>query len=55
VWLLDAIAQAEASTTADQLSIAVLHQVGDWDDHVLVVLRLGVFVDCMGVARKLEG
>jgi len=49
-WLLDALAQAEASATADQLPVAVLHRAGDRHDHALIVLRLGAFVDWFGDA-----
>ncbi len=47
-WLLDALAQAEASATADQLPVAVLHRAGDRHDQALVVLRLADFVDWFG-------
>ena len=44
-WLLGALDQAEASATADQLPVAVLHRAGDRHDAALVVLRLRAFVD----------
>jgi hypothetical protein len=44
-WLLDALAQAEASATPDQLPVAVLHQAGDRHDRAVVVLRLSAFRD----------
>jgi hypothetical protein len=44
-WLLDALAQAEASATPAQLPVAVLHRAGDRHDHALVVVRLKTFVD----------
>jgi hypothetical protein len=47
-WLLDALDQAEASATAAQLPVAVLHRVGDRHDYALIVLRLGAFVDWCG-------
>lgn len=47
-WLLDALWQAEASATATQLPIAVLHEAGRRHDRALVVLRLGAFVDWFG-------
>jgi hypothetical protein len=50
-WLLDALAQAEASATAAQLPVAVVHRAGDRHDHALVVLRLGAFVDRFGDAK----
>ncbi len=48
LWLLDVLAQAEASATPDQLAVAVLHRAGDRHDHALIVLRLGAFVDWCG-------
>jgi hypothetical protein len=44
LWLLDALAQAEASATPEQLPVAVLHRAGDRHDAALVVMRLGAFV-----------
>lgn len=49
-WLLDALDQAEASATAEQLPVAVLHRAGDRHDHALVVLRLGAFIERFGDA-----
>ena len=51
-WLLDALAQAEASATPAQLPVAVLHRAGDRHDHALVVLRLADFVDWFGTAKR---
>jgi hypothetical protein len=48
LWLLDALAQAEASAQPDQLPVAVLHRAGDRHDQALVVLRLTEFVDWFG-------
>jgi hypothetical protein len=48
LWLLDALAQAEASATPSQLPVAILHRAGDRHDHALIVLRLGAFVDRFG-------
>lgn len=47
-WLLDALAQAEASASPDQLPLAVLHAAGRRHADALVVLRLGAFVDWFG-------
>ena len=47
-WLLDALAQAEAAATPDQLPIAVLHEAGQRHDRALVVLRLADFVAWFG-------
>jgi hypothetical protein len=47
-WLLDALAQAEASAQPDQLPVAVLHRAGDRHDHALVVLRLVEFMAWFG-------
>jgi len=47
-WLLDALDQAEASATAEQLPVAVLHRAGDRHDAALVVLRLRDFVAWFG-------
>jgi hypothetical protein len=47
-WLLDAMAQAEASATPAQLPVAVLHRAGDRYDRALVVLRLSDFVAWFG-------
>ena len=38
-WLLDALAQAEGSASADQLPVTVLHRAGDRHDRALMVLR----------------
>jgi len=51
-WLLDALDQAEASASAEQLPVAVLHRAGDRHDHALVVLRLADFVDWFGDAAR---
>jgi hypothetical protein len=51
-WLLDALDQAEASATAAQLPIAVLHRAGDRHDAALVVLRLSDFVDWFAPAKR---
>jgi hypothetical protein len=51
LWLLDALDQAEASATPDQLPVAVLHRAGDRHDQALVVLRLSDFVDWFGTAK----
>jgi hypothetical protein len=48
LWLLDALDQAEASATADQLPVAVLHRAGDRHDRALIVLRLADFVAWFG-------
>ncbi len=48
LWLLHALAQAEASAGAEQLPAAVLHRAGDRHDHALVVLRLAAFVAWFG-------
>jgi len=45
LWLLDALDQAEASATAAQLPVAVLHRAGDRHDAALIALRLAAFVD----------
>ena len=50
-WLLDALAQAEASATPAQLPVAVLHRAGDRHDHALIVLRLADFVAWFGTAK----
>ncbi len=50
-WLLQALAQAEASAAPHQLPIAVLHAAGQRHDRALVVLRLGAFVDWFGDGR----
>ncbi len=42
-WLLDALAQAEASASPDQLPVAVLHAAGRRHADALVVLRLADF------------
>ncbi len=47
-WLVDALAQAEASAAPLQLPIAVLHQAGQRHDRALVVLRLGAFLEWFG-------
>ncbi len=47
-WLLDALAQAEASAAPHQLPIAVLHEAGQRHDRALVVLRLADFVEWFG-------
>ncbi len=53
VWLVDGLDQAEASATAEQLPVAVVHRGGDRHDHALIVLRLGGFVDwCGGNSAK---
>ncbi len=46
-WLLDALAQAQASATPGQLPVAVLHRA-QHHDAALVVLRLAAFVDWFG-------
>jgi hypothetical protein len=48
LWLLDALDQAEASATAEQLPVAVLHRAGDRHDQAVIVLRLADFVDWFG-------
>ncbi len=48
-WLLEALAQAKAAATPDQLSIAVLHQHGARHAEDLVVMRLADFIDRFGV------
>ncbi len=50
LWLLDALAQAEASATPAQLPVAVLHRAGDRHDAALVVVRLADFVAWFGDA-----
>jgi len=50
-WLREAMQQAEASATADQLPIVVLHQAGQRYDESYVMLRLGAFV-ASGIWRK---
>ncbi len=47
-WLLDALAQAEASAQPAQLPVVVLHRAGDRHHSALVVLRLVSFVDWFG-------
>ena len=47
-WLLDALAQAEAAATPDQLPLAVLHEAGRRHDRALVVLRLADFIEWFG-------
>ncbi len=47
-WLLDALAQAEASKRDDQLPIVILHEAGQRHANDLVVLRLSDFVDHFG-------
>lgn len=42
-WLLDAIAQAEAAASPDQLPVAILHQDRARYSDALVVLRLSQF------------
>ncbi len=54
-WLLDALAQAEASATPAQLPLAVLHRGGDRHDQALVVLRLADFVNWFGDAALAAG
>ncbi len=48
LWLLDALDQAEASATPEQLPVAVLHRAGDRHDQALIVLRLRAFIDWFG-------
>ncbi|HET8626734.1 MAG TPA: hypothetical protein VFL91_04915 [Thermomicrobiales bacterium] len=45
VWLLDALAQAEAAAAPDQLAVAVLHRAGRHHADSLVVLRLAAFAE----------
>lgn len=54
-WLLDALAQAEASAAPLQLPIAVLHAAGQRHDRALVVLRLGAFVEWFTLKEKEDG
>ena len=55
LWLLDALAQAEASATTAQLPVAVLHRAGDRHDQALVVLRLADFVGWLGEVEREHG
>jgi hypothetical protein len=54
LWLLDALAQAEASATPAQLPVAVLHRAGDRHDQALVVLRLADFAARFGTVTPGE-
>ena len=54
-WLVDALAQAEASAAPLQLPIAVLHAAGQRHDRALVVLRLGAFVEWFTLKEKEDG
>ena len=47
-WLLEALAQAEASATPLQLPNAVLHAAGERHAQALVVLRLADFIEWFG-------
>jgi len=47
-WLLDAIDQAEASNTGEQLPVVVLHPHGKRHADNLVIIRLGDFIEWFG-------
>ena len=47
-WLHDAMNQAEASNTGEQLPVVVLHESGKRHVENFVVVRLGDFVDWFG-------
>jgi hypothetical protein len=48
-WLLEAVAQAEASAKPGQTPIAVLHECGTGYDGALVVLRLRDLLRLAGI------
>jgi hypothetical protein len=43
LWLTEAIRQAEAVATSDQLPVAILHEAGTRLSQALVVMRLADF------------
>jgi hypothetical protein len=51
-WLLDAIAQAEAAASPNQLPVAVLHQDRSRYSDALVVMRLSRFESLISVGCR---
>lgn len=47
-WILDALAQAEASVRGNQLPVAILHEKGKRYDDSLIVMRLSEFKEWFG-------